>query len=464
MLLKLVLIVAIVSLMLASGICPLTIQLALLGVLLLALVRKSNETVAIVEKYESEAVGVSVNDGVVKEDYTKLPKKEALVAHLSYMAGQLKDAKTIGDPVSNGMWLLETPNGTSDSIVMRSKITGMTSQQAGVFDDFTIIMTLTMPFNATMSMFKAQGMKTGALSSIELAVQPGPEGKRQVKLMCGSSAVTANVTATASPVTIVALRKGNNVTISQTIHGITSAVDTYEGVLSDDSRITPEVTTPVELASGGVSGGDAYLKRLIVWSIALAPEDISAVIKRAWVVEILKEPVVARIVKEEEASALNATKAKTMNPYGSEVIQNTCASIKDWTLPDAVAMADSACWSAISAHCTANPTAPGCKCWDPALSLTASCVNFRAQLSGQVPPNLAALTPAQLEEVKHVYGLGKEHQHHDHEKRENRPIHGDPGDDADVLYPTQRKVYKRHHKKSNEDTKWKWWYALVGRD
>lgn len=488
MLLKLVLIVAIVSVMLASGICPLTIQLALLGILFLALVRKSHDvSTFVIEKYESEAAGVTMTDGVVKEDYTKLPKKESLVAHLSYMAGQIKDAKAINDPVSNSAWTLETPNSTSDSIVMRNKITGMTSQHAGVFENFTIVMTLTIPFNGTLSLFKVQGMKNGSLSKIELVVQPGPDGKRQIQLVCGSSAVTANVTATASPVTIVALRKGNLVTISQTMHGITPTVDSYEGELTDDSRITPEVTSPVELASGGVSGGDAYLKRLIVWSIPLTPEDVSAVIKRAWVVEILKEPVVARIVKEEEAAALNATKAKTMNPYGSAVIQNTCSAIKDWTLPDAVAMADEACWKSIEAHCTANPTSPGCKCWDPALSLTASCVNFRAQLSGQTPPNLAALTPAQLEQVKHVYGLGTSHGHvhrhrHEHKERRdegdsprkshNHPKYGDPGDDADGLddnyeagrKPVARTARKVYSNARGEDTKWKWWHALVGRN
>lgn len=481
MLLKLVLIVAIVSVMLASGICPLTIQLILLGILFLALVRKSN---AVIENYESEAAGVTMTDGVVKEDYTKLPKKASLVIHLSYMAGQIKDAKSINDPVSNTAWTLETPNSTSDSIVMRNKITGMTSQHAGVFDDFTIVMTLTMPYNVTTSLFKVQGMKGGSLSKIELEAQPGPDGKRQIKLTCGASAVTAYATSTASPVTIVAIRKGNHITISQTMHGITPTVDTYEGDLKDDSRITPEVTSPIEIASGGVSGGEAYLKRLVVWSVALTPEDISAVIKRAWVVEILKEPVVARIVKDEEAASLSAAKAKSMNPYGSDVIQNTCISIKDWTLPDAVAMADAACWKSITAHCTANPTSPGCKCWDPALSLTASCINFRAQLSGQTPPNLAALTPAQLEQVKHIYGLGKSHAHEHHhghghghavekEKSHNHGIYGDPGDDADGLddfgsdinlMKPDPKANHKPYKKEGGNTKWKWWYALVGKN
>jgi hypothetical protein len=460
MLLKLVMIVAIVSILLASGICPLTIQLALLGVLFLALVRKSRD---VVEKYESEAAGVTMTDGVVREDYTKLPKREALVVHLSYMAGPLKDAKTIHDPVSNSAWTLETPNSTTDSIVLRNKITGMTSQQAGVFEDFTIITTLTLPLNGTVSLFKVHGMKSGALSKIELAVQPGPEAKRQIQLSCGSSAVTANVSATASPVTIVAMRKGNRVTINQIIHGITPTVDAHEGDLSDDSRMTPEVTTPVELASGGVSGGDAYLKRLIVWSAPLTSDEISAVIKRAWVVEILKDPVVARIIQDEEAASANAANAKTKNPYGSEVIQNTCSAIKDWTLPDALAMADEACWNSISAHCSANPTSPGCKCWDPALSLTASCVNFRAQLSGKPPPNLSALTPAQLEQVKHVYGLGNHHHHkhqHQHRRSHNHPVFGDPGDDSDVWIEDSQ---PKHRTRKGVDTEWKWWHALVGR-
>ena len=399
MIFELTLILLVVALLMAAGVCPLTLQLVMLAAVLTMLVREQRRALlTTVERFQSDIPGVSLVDGAVTDDFSTLPSKDSLAIYLSSLsAGTLKGAVSIADQVSSTPWTLPAPNHSSSSIIVGSQaLTGPSSQQSGVFSDFTICATVAIPEGATMTVLTVAGLLRGSMSSIRLAVQPGAVGGRQVKLVCGGSDATADFSGTSDPVTIMVRRAGNNIFMSQTIHAIEPSTEKYSTTVQDNSRITPDVTTPMTIGDGGVIGGEAHLKRLIIWSKSLSDDATSAVLRRAWTVELLQQPTVAGIVSSLDQARSDVSGARSANPYGSDVIQNACSRITDWTLPDAVAMADKACWTAISAHCQSNPSAPGCGCWDPSKSGTASCVAFRSQLSEPIqssPPTYSPTPP-----------------------------------------------------------------------
>lgn len=64
-----------------------------------------------------------------------------------------------------------------------------------------------------------------------------------------------------------------------------------------------------------------------------------------------------------------------------------CASVTSWTGVSGMAQGGAACMTTINAFCTANPTRPGCECWDTtsansSLALSQTCQAMRSMYSG----------------------------------------------------------------------------------
>ena len=440
----LVAVVAGVIVLMHLGLCPLTLQLLMLGVVAYALYRRTSIRAErrVLEKF----TGSSTDQAPVDP----LPKSDKVVCDVPASGASIEGTSDIPDG-AGGSWTMESPNPKSDAVVVRAPITGsLSSKDAGVFEDFTVMCTAKIPASGAITILKVDGTVGSELSSLKLAVQASSPGLRQLKLSIGPGFVSCDVTASKAAVTIFARRTGNIVTLTQVIG---EDAETYSAALPEGSRILPEVIKPV-IIGDGVAGGDVELTKLVVWSTSLADVDVLALSQKAWEAQLLKEEYVAGLVASKNEAMKTAMDARTVNPYGSDVIQRECSAVKDWTLPDALANADAACWAAISAQCETHPEGPGCSCWDPIKATTASCQKFRAQLSGSVPVNLASLTADQLETVKQTYGLAVPTEYH--HRRRAQEVHQD--------VRQNNSHYKKHSSKHKQPSKPKfWWEYLVGR-
>ena len=417
-------------LLIVAGVCPLTIQLLMLGALALALVRRGEEQQKqqLDEHFEPAKAEVAVEQLKADRVVYDLPKLGSLLGLEEF-------------PDVAGTWRGTQSNPKQDVIVLRGTLSGPPSKDSGVFEDFTLQLTAKIPPAAAFSVLKVFGTQGGAMSSIELSLQPGAAGHRQLTLSVGGAKVSTDVNAAKGGVAIIARRSGSVVTLLQA-----SGVDierTDTALPPDTPRVLPEVTAPAKIAADGVMGGDVEITRLTVWSCALTDGDVQALVQKSWEAQLAHEPFVEGLVSERDAALQRAKDVKEQNPYGSDAVQRSCTAVTDWTLPDAVAGADAACWAAISAQCEAHPDGPGCGCWDPVKSTSASCQAFRAQLSGSGPVRLNALTPEQLESVKSTYKLI------------TPPIGIAP---PLVAMPVARKHHKRHKAKKEKH----WWHFFVG--
>lgn len=384
------------GLLLHAGFCPSTIQMLIVAVVLLMAYRQQSAATSAVEHME--------NDVPAENDMFDPPSKEKLVHRLEPMRGGMTDLKTVTDHAANEKFETSEPNTRDDVMVLSSPWTGPSSDTAGVFDNFTIAVTATIPEAGLVSLFMAEAKTTSGLTKVSLMVQPS-DGRRTIQLMYGDATISQDVAATKEPVTIVCVRSGLKVTLSQTVHSMVADRQGGDWELPDTAKVYAQVTSPMVVGEV-TSGGYTHVSRLLIWSVALSDTDVNAVIRQGLMAHQLKEEIYRSLVTERDTAYQAAVNAKTRNPYGSEQVQAACsASMPDWTRPDALAKADPSCWDAISATCLANPKLPGCECWDPAKASSDTCKKFLATMSKAGYTDVSNLTPEQLKSVIEKYKL-----------------------------------------------------------
>lgn len=363
----------VVAAALGAGVCPLTVQLLALAVVAC---RALLPAAPLLEHMDAQPGGGPAA-GVP-------PQADKLTHHLRIAGADLAGARAVEDDASGTAFTSDEPNTKADALVLRRRWAGASSEDAGVFDDFTIAATLRLPAAGALSLFRAQGLSGGGeLAVVDFAVGPGAPGRRQLSLAYGGETVSADVVATREPVTLIVRRDGgaSTATLLQCVHSFTGATEREARELPAGARVTPQVSAPVALAADGVAGGDAELLRLLVWNAALTDGDLDTVCQQGLQAQLMLTPEFVQAQRRRAEAAAAAAASRTRNPYGSDAVQAQCGSVADWTIPGALAAADAACWDAVDTHCRAAPAGPGCECWLPARADTVACRKFRATLS-----------------------------------------------------------------------------------
>lgn len=462
--------------LLAAGFCPLTVQLLVLAFLTCRALLPEGRVLEHMAADGGSEDGGSEDGGAAASLVP--PQTDKLTHRVELGGGGLLDARSVPDDASGTAFTGGGPNPKPDALVLRERWTGASSEDAGVFEDFTIAVSVTLPEGCALSLFRAQGLSgSGGLAAVDLSVGPGAAGRRQLTLTYGDAVARADVTATREPVTLIARRdKGAaTATLLQCTHSVKSPTERESRELSAATLVTPLVKTPVQVAADGVTGGEADLVRVLVWHTALPDRDLDEVCAQGLRAQLLREPVYAALVRKRDAAVQAALAARTRNPFGSDSVQARCASVKDWTLPGALAGADAGCWDAVAAHCRDDPTAPGCECWSPARAGTPACVKFLATLSKEAPVSLGNLSAAQLGALKKRYGLqargGRERRRAPPPRQRApppprplplprpRPTHGHTGHaDLDAMEERLRRRGDGYGPQQRL-----WWHWLVGR-
>lgn len=384
------------GLLLHAGFCPATIQMLIVAAVLLMAYRQQSAWTPAVEHMQ--------NNVPVENDLFDPPVKEFLVHRLEPMRGGMTDQRTVADDAANAKFETTEPNTRDDVMVLSSPWTGPASDSAGVFDNFTIAVTATIPEGGLVSLFMAEAKTPAGLSKVALIAEPS-NGKRTIRLVYGDAVISQEVAATKEPVTIMCVRSGLKVTLSQTVHSMVGDRQGGDTDLPDTAKVYAHVTSPMVVGETS-SGGYTHVSRLLIWKTALSDTDVNAVVRQGLMSHLLKEEVYKSLVTERDTAYQAAINAKKTNPYGSEQVQAVCsASVPDWTRPDALANADPSCWDAISATCLANPKLPGCECWDPAKASSDTCKKFLATMSKAGYSDVSNLTPEQLKAVIEKYKL-----------------------------------------------------------
>lgn len=386
------------GLLIHAGVCPITIQMLIVaGVLIMvcrAQMRQKTEHMTAPTKIAGEP------------DLYAPPMADMLTHSVEAMRGGLDQAKSVVDDAAGGLFESQVGNTRDDVLVLSDPWSGPPSNVAGVFDDFTIAATVTIPQQGQVSIFKAAAMTPGGLGAVELRVQPGADGRRQLALMFGDDTVTSDVAATKEPVTIVCRKNGLKALLQQTTHSVTADNQRVELDVSDTARARPQVTTPVLLGASGTAGGDSLLSRLLVWKVSVPDDIISQIVLQGKMIALRKDDVFQSLISERDRAYQSAADAKTRNPYGSDAIQEACkVSIADWTKPGEIAFATVGCKDAISDFCKANPDHPECACFGDAKKDTPACKQFLSLLKSTPPADLENLTPEELAAVVGKYGL-----------------------------------------------------------
>jgi hypothetical protein len=389
------------GLLIHVGVCPITIQMLLVAAVLIAVFRaQTAQTIKAEHMTQPKIAG--------EPDLYAPPVADMLTHSVEAMRGGLDQAKSIVDDAAGGVFESQVGNTRDDVLVLSDPWSGPPSNVAGVFEDFTIAVTVTIPEQGQVSLFKAAAMTTTGLGAVEVRVQPGADGRRQLSLMYGddTGTVSTDVAATKEPVTIICRKSGLKVVLQQATHSVTADNQRVELDMSDTARARPQVTTPVLLGAPGSAGGDALLSRLLVWKVAIPDDIINHIVLQGKMIALRKDDVFQSLISERDRAYKTAADAKTRNPYGSDAIQEACkASITDWTKPGEIAFATVGCKDSITDFCKANPDHPECACFGDAKKDTAACKQFLGLLKSSPPADLENLTPEELAAIVGKYGL-----------------------------------------------------------
>jgi len=389
------------GLLLYAGFCPLTIQMLVLAAVLLAACRATSA--AAVTATEHLTLSPSAGE---PDDLLAPPAADMLTHSLEPMRGGVADSRSVPDLAAGGTFEAQTPNPRPDVLVLSEEWSGPPSNAAGVFDDFTIAATVTVPEAGQVSLFRALAMTPDGLGAVDLSMRPGADGRRQLVLVYGNATVTTDVSATSEPVTVVCRRTGLKVVLQQTVHSVSADNQRGEVELPDTASARSQVLTPVTVGAGGSSGGSALLSRLLVWKSSLTDDQVGVAVRQGLMSQLMKEDVYKSLVAERDLAYGAARSAKTQNPYGSEQVQAACAaSVADWTRPGELAFAAVGCKDAIVAHCKAHPDSSGCECYTEAKKGTPECRKFLAMMSTSPPADLDDLSEEQVAAVAAKYRL-----------------------------------------------------------
>ena len=380
-----------VALLLYGGICPMTIQILVLAVLLVsALSQPAPWTDTPMEHF---------TDG--GSDAAPVPLADALTNEIDASSGGLSGVMTITDRAAGAAFECVDANTVDDALSLTKQWTGPPSNTAGVFgDQWTVAATVRLTEAAQVPLITVSGMAPAGLGTFQVLVQPGPVGRRQIVLTYGAASVSHDVSATVSPVTIVVRRDGNAVTMMQAVHGVTDIKE--RGDVELDATMKAQVTAPMTIGGSMTSGPCGSLLRLLVWKTALSDGDVQAVCDQALMSQLTQQPVYQKIMQQLDAAVTQAQSARSRNPWDSDGVQHACAmSVPDWTAPGALINAAPTCRDSVSAHCSAHPTSKGCECWGT--PDTPGCRKLMSVISGAGVPDLHNLNPGQLAAIKAKY-------------------------------------------------------------
>jgi len=377
-----------VALLLYGGICPMTIQVLVIAVLLsTAVVRAEKPT----EHFSSGPA----------PDTTPVPLADALTNEIDTASGGLSGAMSVADAAAGANFECADANTLDDALSLTTQWTGPPSNTAGVFgDQWTVAATVRLTEAAQVPLLTVSGMTAAGLGAFQLLVQPGPVGRRQIVLTYGASSVSHDVSATVAPVTVVVRRDGATVTLIQAVHGVSDVKE--RGDVELDASMKAQVTAPMTIGGSMSAGPCGSLLKLLVWKAALSDADIQKVCDQALASQLVLQPAYKGIMQQRDAALTQAQSARSRNPWDSDGIQQACSSsVPDWTAPGALFMAPPTCRDAVSAHCSARPTSKGCECWGT--PDTPGCKKLMSVMSGAVVPDLQNLTPGQLAAIKAKY-------------------------------------------------------------
>ena len=386
-----------VALLLHYGICPMTIQLLVIGVVMWGLATASP---APPEHFYNGGHAESSSKTLVP------PQDAALTNCIETIDGSYDKVMTITDRASGSTFTCTTPNAKSNALLLvkGDPWTGGQSSGCGVFNDFTVAATIKMDPTTEVTLLKVDGQENKVQTKVEVSVHTGPEGKRAVKLTYGSATFEASVSATAEPVTIIVCRKGTQVTIRQSVHSVTASSDVGQGDLQD-VKVTPNSLLPIEV--GDLKVGSAELTRILVWNVALSNGDIETVANQGLSTQLLNEPTYKDLVNKLDRAVKDGKSSHTKNPYGDQGVQTACeASVPNWQVPNALANAAPQCWDAVNNYCTKNPTTKGCECWGASKD-TVACKKFMATLNSSPYIDIGNLQDGDINKIMQQYGLVK---------------------------------------------------------
>lgn len=398
-----------VAVLLHVGVCPLTVQILVLAAILWRVY------------IASSAGSVQVAEHMTASEYHKynpfVPPGDKLKLNIQAVSGNLEKAVSVRDSVGNVEFtrVSDSANVQDDVVVLDTAWKGGTSDKAGVFGDFTVAFTGTFHTDSVFTLLKVDGLTgSGEFGAMKLKISNTPE-KTDVALVYGSDSDVTRESFKYYPglVTIIVSKTeaptegGATVTFSHRPHANDAQTLTKPVKMVGNTILKSQVTSQITIGDAPVTGTPARMSRLLMWESKISDSDVLEIVSQGDKIQILKVQAYRDLLDDNERLAAEAEAARTKNPFGDEVIQSKCSSVKDWTKPNAIGDANAECWDEIKNFCEARPDAPGCECWSDAQKGTDKCRKFMATMSASPYTDVSALQEAQVEEVMKKYNLVK---------------------------------------------------------
>ena len=399
-----------VAVLLHVGVCPMTVQVLVLAAILWRVYTTSGVHDA-----------APVAEHMTASDYHKynpfVPPGDKLKLSVQAVSGNLEKAVSIRDSVGNVEFtrVSDSTNVQDDVMVLDTAWTGGSSDKAGVFGDFTVAFTGTFHSDSVFTLLKVDGLTgTGEFGAMKIRVSNTAD-TTDVALVYGGDAdvtreqfkyfpglVTIIVSKTESPT-----EGGAVVTFSHRPHANDAQTLTKPVKMVGNAILKSQVTSQITIGDAPATGTPARLSRLLLWEAKISDADVLEIVSQGDEIQVLKVPAYRDLLEDNERLATEADAARTRNPFGDEVIQGKCSSVKDWTKPNAIGDANAECWDEIKRFCEARPDAPGCECWSDAKKGSDKCKKFMATMSASPYTDVSTLQDSQLEAVMKQYNLVK---------------------------------------------------------
>jgi hypothetical protein len=397
-----------VAVLLHVGVCPMTVQVLILAAILW-------------RAYLMSDTGAAVTEHMTASDYHKynpfVPPGDNLKMNLQAVEGNLEKAVSVRDKVGNVEFtrVSDSTNVQGDVMVLDTAWKGGSSDKGGVFGDFTVAFTGTFHTDSTFTLLKVDGLTgAGEFGAMKLKISNAAD-TTNVSLVYGSDAdvtreqfkyypglVTIIVSKTESPT-----EGGATVTFSHRPHANDAQTLTKPVKMNGNTILKSQVTSQITIGDSPATGTPARVSRLLLWESKISDADVLDIVSQGDKIQILKVQAYRDLLADNERLATEAHAARTKNPFGDEVVQSKCSSIKDWTRPNAIGDASPECWDEIKRFCEARPDAPGCECWSQSKKDTDKCKKFIATMSASPYTDVSSLQEDQVEAVMKKYDLVK---------------------------------------------------------
>lgn len=399
--LKLCAVAVSVALLLHVGICPLTIQLLVLGALLWG-----------IQYSQSHAPPVAEHMVAARAPGFRMPEEASMTLRIDVGNDDVDRVKVLQNGASGASKEFTTnqENSSTEMIALAKndpwKGDQESSRNSGLFGSFTFVTTVRMSPNAEAVLISAKAMmSTNQVVDIRVLVGPAAAGRRKVSLEFGADTVSAEFEAISNWCTIFVRKTGRDVDILQHSHDLDNGrTPAQTRRLVADGILYGRISSPLEFGRM-TSDSNVSIRQLFVWQKALSEADLVEIKDATFKSQLMLEPTYQKLVKDLRAAEDKAAGCATTNPWGDSGIDRACPSVTNWKSPTALVDADPACWDVVGAFCKkpANRDKPGCVCWalEGDAADTDKCKKFRATVSS-VPTSdklIADLDVAALKEL-----------------------------------------------------------------